>query len=93
MSAHMRVTLGGDLAGFTSLGFDDHVKLFFPQDGWRGRRTADGFARLHARRYDPRRQYAESSLCCTTPARPLGQAGSRDSRAIGGRAAPSSYRY
>ena len=27
----IRVTLGGDLAGFTSLGFDDHIKLFFPQ--------------------------------------------------------------
>jgi len=32
ISAHMiRVALGGDLAGFTSLGFDDHIKLFFPQ--------------------------------------------------------------
>ena len=26
----IRVTLTGDLDGFTSLGFDDHVKLFFP---------------------------------------------------------------
>ncbi|MGA8357507.1 MAG: siderophore-interacting protein, partial [Xanthobacteraceae bacterium] len=31
IAAHMvRVTLSGDLEGFTSLGFDDHVKLFFP---------------------------------------------------------------
>lgn len=29
-----RVALGGtELAGFTSLGFDDHVKVFFPQPG------------------------------------------------------------
>jgi NADPH-dependent ferric siderophore reductase len=29
----VRVTLGGDaLEGFTSLGFDDHVKLFFPEE-------------------------------------------------------------
>src|ERR1700723_2816322 len=31
IAAHMiRITLTGDLDGFTSLGFDDHVKLFFP---------------------------------------------------------------
>jgi NADPH-dependent ferric siderophore reductase len=30
----LRVTVGGaDLAGFVSLGFDDHVKLFFPPSG------------------------------------------------------------
>jgi NADPH-dependent ferric siderophore reductase len=30
----LRVTLAGpDLAGFTSLGFDDHIKLFFPTPG------------------------------------------------------------
>ena len=29
----IRVTVGGDLAGFVSLGFDDHVKLFFPLGG------------------------------------------------------------
>ncbi len=30
----LRVTLGGDdLAGFVSLGFDDHVKVFFPPSG------------------------------------------------------------
>lgn len=29
-----RVTFGGaELAGFTAAGFDDHVKMFFPQDG------------------------------------------------------------
>jgi NADPH-dependent ferric siderophore reductase len=33
VAAHMiRVALGGDLDGFTSLGFDDHVKLFFPDE-------------------------------------------------------------
>lgn len=34
LPAHrVRVVLGGDdLAGFTSPGFDDHVKLFFPDD-------------------------------------------------------------
>lgn len=34
IAAHMiRVTLGGgDLAGFTSVGFDDHIKLFFATD-------------------------------------------------------------
>ena len=32
ISPHMvRITLGGaDLAGFNSPGFDDHVKVFFP---------------------------------------------------------------
>ena len=52
MSAHMlRVTLGGDLAGFTSLGFDDHVKLFFPQ----GPASADGEPPMASRDYTPRR--------------------------------------
>ena len=33
-SAFQRVVLGGDaLAGFTSPGFDDHTKLFFPEPG------------------------------------------------------------
>src|SRR5208282_4786384 len=33
IAAHMiRITLSGDLDGFTSLGFDDHVKLFFPDE-------------------------------------------------------------
>jgi NADPH-dependent ferric siderophore reductase len=45
----VRVVLGGDdLAGFTSLGFDDHVKLFFPN-------AAAGEARrdFTPRRFDP----------------------------------------
>ena len=34
IAAHMiRVTLTGDLEGFRSLGFDDHIKLFFPEIG------------------------------------------------------------
>ena len=28
-----RITLGGDLAGFVSAGYDDHVKVFFPLPG------------------------------------------------------------
>ena len=28
-----RITLGGDLAGFVSSAYDDHVKLFFPLPG------------------------------------------------------------
>src|SRR5262245_20346594 len=52
ISSHMiRVRLGGDLAGFTSLGFDDHVKLFFPQ----GPAGADGAVETAARDYTPRR--------------------------------------
>jgi len=52
IAAHMiRVTLGGDLAGFTSLGFDDHVKLFFPS----GRTGDDGQPQADSRDYTPRR--------------------------------------
>ena len=52
ISAHMiRVTLGGDLEGFTSLGFDDHVKLFFPT----GALGEDGQPEFMARDYTPRR--------------------------------------
>jgi NADPH-dependent ferric siderophore reductase len=52
ISAHMiRVTLGGDLEGFTSLGFDDHVKLFFPT----GSLGEDGQPEFMARDYTPRR--------------------------------------
>jgi NADPH-dependent ferric siderophore reductase len=52
IAAHMiRVTLGGDLEGFTSLGFDDHIKLFFP-DG----PAPDGAEQqMLARDYTPRR--------------------------------------
>ena len=52
IAAHMiRVTLGGDLDGFTSLGFDDHVKLFFPTD----RTGDDGEPEFDSRDYTPRR--------------------------------------
>jgi NADPH-dependent ferric siderophore reductase len=52
IAAHMiRVTLTGDLAGFTSLGFDDHVKLFFPD----GTKNAEGAANMLGRDFTPRR--------------------------------------
>ena len=52
IAAHMiRVTLGGDLDGFLSLGFDDHVKLFFPT----GKIGADGEPETESRDYTPRR--------------------------------------
>ena len=47
----IRVTLGGDLDGFTSLGFDDHIKLFFPD----GAAPADGEPQFVSRDYTPRR--------------------------------------
>jgi NADPH-dependent ferric siderophore reductase len=50
IAAHMiRVALGGDLDGFTSLGFDDHVKLFFPDA------PTDGEPQTASRDYTPRR--------------------------------------
>ena len=52
IAAHMiRVTLGGDLEGFTSLGFDDHIKLFFPD----GAAPAGGEPPFVSRDYTPRR--------------------------------------
>lgn len=52
IAPHMvRVTLGGDLDGFVSLGFDDHVKLFFPD----GTTNADGAANMLGRDFTPRR--------------------------------------
>jgi NADPH-dependent ferric siderophore reductase len=52
IAAHMvRVTLTGDLEGFTSLGFDDHVKLFFPD----GTTAADGTPNMLGRDFTPRR--------------------------------------
>jgi NADPH-dependent ferric siderophore reductase len=52
IAAHMiRVTLGGDLDGFLSLGFDDHIKLFFPT----GKIGADGEPEFESRDYTPRR--------------------------------------
>jgi NADPH-dependent ferric siderophore reductase len=47
----IRITLGGDLDGFTSLGFDDHIKLFFPD----GSMTENGEPALVSRDYTPRR--------------------------------------
>lgn len=53
IAAHMlRITLGGDLDGFTSLGFDDHVKLFFPDAP---PILVDGELRTPSRDYTPRR--------------------------------------
>src|ERR1700690_1705836 len=52
IAAHMvRVTLSGDLEGFTSLGFDDHVKLFFPD----GTKNAEGAPNMLGRDFTPRR--------------------------------------
>jgi NADPH-dependent ferric siderophore reductase len=52
IAAHMiRVTLGGDLDGFTSLGFDDHVKLFFSETEI----GKDGEQKPASRDYTPRR--------------------------------------
>jgi NADPH-dependent ferric siderophore reductase len=47
----IRITLGGDLEGFTSLGFDDHVKLFFPE----GAAGTEGEPQMASRDYTPRR--------------------------------------
>src|SRR5580698_11630828 len=52
IAAHMiRITLTGDLEGFTSLGFDDHVKLFFPD----GTMNAEGAPNAMGRDFTPRR--------------------------------------
>jgi NADPH-dependent ferric siderophore reductase len=52
IAAHMiRITLTGDLEGFTSLGFDDHVKLFFPD----GTTNAEGAPNMLGRDFTPRR--------------------------------------
>jgi NADPH-dependent ferric siderophore reductase len=52
IAAHMiRVTLTGDLAGFTSLGFDDHCKVFFPD----GTTSAEGAPNSLGRDFTPRR--------------------------------------
>jgi NADPH-dependent ferric siderophore reductase len=58
VSAHMtRVTFGGDLHGFTSLGFDDHVKMFFPD----GPVAPDGAQPTAGRDYTPRRYDAAAN--------------------------------
>jgi NADPH-dependent ferric siderophore reductase len=52
IAAHMvRVTLTGDLEGFLSLGFDDHIKLFFPD----GTLDAAGAPNMLNRDFTPRR--------------------------------------
>jgi NADPH-dependent ferric siderophore reductase len=52
IAAHMlRVTLGGDLEGFLSLGFDDHVKLYIPGEP----PAAGGEPTMVSRDYTPRR--------------------------------------
>jgi NADPH-dependent ferric siderophore reductase len=52
IAAHMiRITLTGDLEGFVSLGFDDHVKLFFPD----GTLNAEGAPNYLGRDFTPRR--------------------------------------
>lgn len=71
----LRITLtGGDLSGFRSSGFDDHVKLFFARDGESepvfptlgpdgpdGRVLVDESARPIARDYTPRRYDAAAN--------------------------------
>jgi NADPH-dependent ferric siderophore reductase len=62
--AMARITLGGDLAGFVSAAYDDHVKVFFPLPG-RNAPTlpepgpdgsvAEGVERSPGRDYTPRR--------------------------------------
>ncbi|MFZ0778911.1 MAG: siderophore-interacting protein, partial [Xanthobacteraceae bacterium] len=47
----VRITLSGDLEGFTSLGFDDHIKLFFPD----GTMNAEGAPNMLGRDFTPRR--------------------------------------
>jgi NADPH-dependent ferric siderophore reductase len=52
IAAHMiRITLTGDLDGFKSLGFDDHIKLFFPD----GTTNAEGAPNMLGRDFTPRR--------------------------------------
>src|SRR5215813_4304646 len=59
ITAHMiRVTLSGDLDGFTSLGFDDHVKLFFPDTSG----TSGAEPPVLARDYTPRRYDAAGKI-------------------------------
>jgi NADPH-dependent ferric siderophore reductase len=67
-----RVALGGsELAGFTSLGFDDHVKVFFPQPGQtlvlpkmgpEGPVYPDGAPKPALRDYTPRKYDASDGI-------------------------------
>ena len=59
IAAHMiRVTLTGDLEGFNSLGFDDHIKLFFPD----GTLDAAGTPNTLSRDFTPRRHDAAANI-------------------------------
>jgi NADPH-dependent ferric siderophore reductase len=59
IAAHMvRITLAGDLEGFTSLGFDDHVKLFFPD----GTINAEGAPNMLGRDFTPRRHDSANNV-------------------------------
>ncbi len=59
IAAHMiRVTLTGDLEGFVSLGFDDHIKLFFPD----GTLDAAGAPNMLSRDFTPRRHDAAANI-------------------------------
>ena len=59
IAAHMiRVTLTGDLEGFSSLGFDDHIKLFFPD----GTLDAAGTSNTLSRDFTPRRHDAAANI-------------------------------
>lgn len=59
LAAHMiRVTLTGDLEGFVSLGFDDHIKLFFPD----GTVDATGAPGALSRDFTPRRHDAAANI-------------------------------
>jgi len=59
IAAHMiRVTLTGDLEGFISLGFDDHIKLFFPD----GTIDAAGAPTMLSRDFTPRRHDAAANI-------------------------------
>ena len=62
LTPHMtRVTLGGDeLAGFVSLGFDDHIKLFFPE-AVSDERDVNGEPKPVSRDYTPRRYDAAAN--------------------------------
>jgi NADPH-dependent ferric siderophore reductase len=55
VSAHMtRVTLTGDLEGFKSLGFDDHIKIFLPDESAAAGQTPNLIGRdFTPRRHDP----------------------------------------
>ena len=63
LTPHMtRVTVGGDeLAGFVSLGFDDHIKLFFPE-AVSDERDVNGDPKPVSCDYTPRRYDAAANI-------------------------------